>query len=308
LNVQTTLRTPVSFSDTGLHSGRPVVLTLHPAKAGHGIVFRRTDLAGRNNLVPARWDHAVQTPLNTRIENADGAYVLTIEHLMAALAGCGLHNVLIDIDGPEVPILDGSAAEFVRGLLAAGQRQMPAGLQAIRILEPVQVEHGDALARLDPATTLQIDFSIDFPGTAIGHQQLSLNMANGAFVRELCNSRTFCRREDIEKMRANGLALGGTLHNAVVYDGDTVLTPGGLRQPDEAVRHKMLDALGDLYTAGAPIIGRYTGIRAGHALTNRLLRALFANPAAFRMVQCDRSVMARLPGSGVGPADLFAVA
>jgi UDP-3-O-[3-hydroxymyristoyl] N-acetylglucosamine deacetylase len=306
--VQTTVQTPVSFTGIGLHSGRSVVLTVNPAQAGQGIVFRRTDVTDRPNTIPARWYSALQTPLNTRIENAEGVAVSTIEHLMAALAGCGLHNALIDIDGPEVPILDGSAADFVRGLLSAGQRQMPAALHAIRILKTVEVSHGDAYARLDPATTLQIGFTIDFPGTAIGHQQLSLNMANGTFVRELCNSRTFCRREDIEKMRANGLALGGTRENAVVYDGDSVLTPGGLRHKDEAVRHKMLDALGDLYTAGAPILGRYTGVRAGHAITNRLLRALFADPKAYRMVHCDRSAMARLPGSGVSPADLIAVA
>ena len=164
------------------------------------------------------------------------------------------------------------------------------------------------MARLSPATTLQIDFSIDFDVAAIGHQDLNLNMANGTFVRELSTSRTFCRQADVDAMRADGLALGGTLDNAVVYAGDTVLTPGGLRHKDEAVRHKMLDALGDLYTAGAPILGRYTGVRAGHAMTNKLLCALFADPTAYRMVRCDRSIAARLPGRGVGVDDLVAVA
>jgi UDP-3-O-[3-hydroxymyristoyl] N-acetylglucosamine deacetylase len=285
-----------------------VTVTVNPAEAGTGIVFRRSDVTDRNPLVPALWDHVVISPLNTRIVNADGVQVSTIEHLMAALAGTGLHNVLIDIDGPEVPIMDGSAAGFVKGLVQAGQRHMAAPLYAIRILKPVEVVHGDAMARLSPATSLQIDFEIDFAEAAIGHQGLVLNMANGTFVRELCNSRTFCMQADVDAMRAQGLALGGTLDNAVVYDGDKVLTPGGLRHTDEAVRHKMLDALGDLYTAGAPILGRYTGRRAGHAMTNRLLRALFADPTAWRLVRCDKAMSARLPGSGVGPDDLVAVA
>lgn len=305
--MQTTLAHPVTFTGTGLHTGRLVTMVINPAPAGQGIVFRRTDL-GRT-LIPARWDRVIVSPLNTRIAADDGTTVSTIEHLMAALAGTGIHNATVDIDGPEVPIMDGSAADFVRGLVAAGQRPMPAALHAIRILRPVEVRHGDAIARLSPATTLQIDFTIDFPDlAAIGHQTRVLNLANGAFIRDLASSRTFCRQSDVDAMRAQGLALGGTLDNAVVYDGDRVLTPGGLRHPDEAVRHKMLDALGDLATAGAPILGRYTGIRAGHAMTNRLLRALFATPDAWRMVRVDRAIMSRLPGAGVTGADLHAVA
>ncbi len=305
--MQTTLAHPVTFTGTGLHTGRPVTMVIQPAPAGQGIVFRRTDLGGQT--IPARWDRVIVSPLNTRIAADDGTTVSTIEHLMAALAGTGIHNATVDIDGPEVPIMDGSAADFVRGLVAAGQRRMPAALHAIRILRPIEVTHGDAVARLSPATTLQIDFTIDFPDLgAIGHQARVLNLANGAFIRDLASSRTFCRQSDVDAMRAQGLALGGTLDNAVVYDGDRVLTPGGLRHADEAVRHKMLDALGDLATAGAPILGRYTGIRAGHAMTNRLLRALFATPDAWRMVRVDRAIMSRLPGAGVTGADLHAVA
>ena len=306
--MQTTILNPVSFQGVGLHTGQTVTMTVNPADAGTGVVFRRSDVTSKDPLVPAQWDRVVISPLNTRIENADGVQVSTIEHLMAALAGTGLHNVLIDIDGPEVPIMDGSASAFVKALVLAGQRRMAAPLYAIRILKPVEVVHGDAMARLSPATSLQIDFDIDFADAAIGHQKLVLNMANGAFLRELSNSRTFCRQSDVDAMRAQGLALGGTVQNAVVYDGGKVLTPGGLRHADEAVRHKMLDALGDLHTAGAPILGRYTGLRAGHALTNRLLRALFADPTAWRLVRCDKSIAARLPGSGIGPEDLVAVA
>jgi UDP-3-O-[3-hydroxymyristoyl] N-acetylglucosamine deacetylase len=170
------------------------------------------------------------------------------------------------------------------------------------------VTTGNAMARLSPATSLQIEFSIDFDDAAIGQQTKTLNMANGTFVRELCSSRTFCRKSDVDAMHAAGLGLGGSLENAVVVQGADVLTPGGLRHPDEAVRHKMLDALGDLYTAGAPILGRYTGNRAGHALTNKLLRAVFDQPQAWRWVTCDAATAARLPGVGVRLADLAAVA
>ena len=283
------------------------MLVLRPAPANNGIVFRRVDIAGDNALT-AVWDNVAVSPLNTRLTNSAGVTVSTIEHLMAALAGTGVHNVIVDIDGPEVPIMDGSAAEFVRGIVGAGLTRLSAPLYAIEILSDVIVEDGPAMAMLSPATSLQIDFDIDFADAAIGRQAKTLNMANGVFVRELCDSRTFCRSSDVDAMRANGLALGGTLENAVVVDGGQVLSPGGLRHSDEAVRHKMLDALGDLYTAGAPILGRYTGVRAGHAMTNRLLQALFAQPDAWRMTRCDAKIAARLPGVGVSKADLFAVA
>ena len=283
------------------------MLVLRPAPANNGIVFRRVDIAGDNALT-AVWDNVAVSPLNTRLTNSAGVTVSTIEHLMAALAGTGVHNVVVDIDGPEVPIMDGSAAAFVRGIVGAGLTRLTAPLYAIEILSDVIVEDGPAMAMLSPATSLQIDFDIDFADVAIGRQAKTLNMANGVFVRELCDSRTFCRSSDVDAMRANGLALGGTLENAVVVDGDQVLSPGGLRHSDEAVRHKMLDALGDLYTAGAPILGRYTGVRAGHAMTNRLLQALFAQPDAWRMTRCDAKIAARLPGVGVSKADLFAVA
>jgi UDP-3-O-[3-hydroxymyristoyl] N-acetylglucosamine deacetylase len=174
----------------------------------------------------------------------------------------------------------------------------------VRILKPVEVREGDAVARLEPAEMLEIDFRIDFDDAAIGVQERRLNMANGAFVRELSDSRTFCRQSDVDAMRANGLALGGTLENAVVFDGDRVLSPGGLRHADEPVRHKMLDAVGDLALAGGPILGRYVGERAGHALTNRLLRALFADASAHELVDCGPRTLGKLPGVGVHAGDL----
>ena len=255
-------------------------------------------------MIPAVWSHVVPSQLCTRIENAQGVTVSTIEHIMAALAGCGIQNALIDVDGPEVPILDGSARPFVEGILARGIREQREDVYAIEVLKRVEVRDGAAIARLEPADALEIDFAIDFEDAAIGRQRKHLNMANGAFVRELSDSRTFCREQDVEAMRARGLALGGTFENAVVVNGADILSPGGLRHKDEAVRHKMLDALGDLSLAGAPILGRYTGLRAGHAITNKLLHALFADPANFRMVICENDRAALLPGAGVSREDL----
>jgi len=306
--LQTTIKSPVRFDGVGLHSGAAARVTIHPASAEYGIWFRRTDVES-NALVAARWDQVLPgVKLCTRISNEAGVEVSTIEHIMAALSGCGVHNALVEVDGPEIPILDGSAVPFVEGIVAQGLRRLDARVRAIEVLAPVEVRDGDATARLDPSDTLYIDFHIDFADSAIGRQTKTLNMANGSFVRELCDSRTFCRQVDVDVMHANGLALGGTLDNAVVVDGADVLSPGGLRHADEAVRHKMLDALGDLALAGAPLMARYSGHRAGHALTNKLLRALFAQPDSFRMVVCDETMAARLPGVGVRPSDIPAMA
>lgn len=302
--MQTTLHAPASLAGTGLHSGSPARVTLREGAPGTGIVFRRVDVTDRDPVVPALWDRVAQLPLNTRIVNAAGVSVSTIEHLMAAMAGTGLHNAVVEIDGPEVPILDGSAAPWAQAILAAGLRTQDADLEVIEILAPVEVRDGLAWARLEPSVVPEMAFTIEFPDAAIGRQEKALTLSNGAFLRELCDSRTFCRQADVDAMRARGLALGGTYLNAVVVDGARVLSPGGLRHPDEAVRHKMLDALGDLYTAGAPILGRYLGHRAGHALTNRLLRALFSQPGAWRRVPCDEARLSLLPGAGVGAADL----
>lgn len=305
--MQSTLKSAVKFTGVGLHSGAPVRMVVNPASADYGIWFRRIDVTSGDAMIPARWDAVVPSRLCTLVANPSGVSVSTIEHVMAALAGCGIHNALIEIDGPEVPILDGSSVPFVEAFLARGLREQSAPVRAIRILEAIEVREGEALARLDPADDFEIDFAIDFSEAAIGRQQKQLNMANGAFVRELCDSRTFCRQQDVDAMRANGLALGGTFENAVVFEGDRILSPGGLRHADEPVRHKMLDALGDLSLAGGPIIGRYTGIRAGHALTNRLLRALFARREAFRLVDCSLTTGCKLPGVGVHRSDIPAL-
>lgn len=302
--MQNTLKSPAAFTGVGLHGGMPVRMVVHPAAADQGIWFRRTDVADRDPLVEARWDAVTPSRLCTVIENADGVSVSTIEHIMAALSGFAIHNALIEIDGPEVPILDGSSVPFIEGFLAAGTEEQHLPVRAVRVLKPVQVRDGEAVARLEPAEMLEIDFRIDFADKAIGIQSRRLNMANGAFVRELSNSRTFCRQADVDAMRARGLALGGTLENAVVFDDDQILSPGGLRHADEPVRHKMLDALGDLALAGGPVLGRYVGERAGHALTNQVLRALFADPSAYEIVDCGPRTLGKLPGVGVHLGDL----
>lgn len=305
--MQATLRQSVSFSGVGLHSGRAARVVVQPQAANMGIWFARSDLP-EAALIPAHYTNVPQSRLCTKLRGEDGAEVSTVEHLMAALAGCGIHNALIEVDGPELPILDGSAAPFVRAILAAGIQSQAAPIHAIEILRDITVADGDSHATLSPAAGLEMDFTIDFEDAAIGRQRRFAHLANGRFVREFCDSRTFCRKADVDAMWAAGLALGGTYENAVVVDGETVLSPGGLRHTDEAVRHKMLDALGDLALAGAPILGRYTGVRAGHMLTNQLLRALFSKPDAWRLVECTPAQAASLPGIGVTGADLAHVA
>lgn len=307
-SLQTTVQSTVRFSGVGLHTGLPVALAVCAAPVDHGIVFERTDIRLGNARIPARYNFAEHSPLCTMIVNDAGVSVSTIEHVMAALSGCGVHNALIKIDGPEVPVLDGSAAPFVRGILATGVKRLAAPIRVIEVLSMVEVHTAQGWARLGPGGGLTMDFHIDFADKAIGKQSKSLDLANGTFVRELCDSRTFCRAADVAAMRAAGKALGGTMENAVVVDGDSVLTPGGLRHHDEAVRHKMLDALGDLALAGAPLLGHYEGHKAGHTLTNMLLRELFATPDGYRIRECNTALAARLPGAGVEACEIPAVA
>jgi UDP-3-O-[3-hydroxymyristoyl] N-acetylglucosamine deacetylase len=272
----------VQFVGTGLHSGRPVRMTLHPASADTGVWFRRTDIADRDKMIPARYNAVSDTRLNTTISNGAGVSVSTIEHLMAAMAGCGLHNVLVDIDGPEVPIMDGSAEPFVFLIECVGVEDQDAPRKAIEILRVVKQGDERHYATLAPAAGTNLSFEIDFENAVVARQRLSLNLRDGTFREELARARTFGFAHEVEQLRRMGLARGGSLDNAVVIAEDRILNREGLRFPDEFVRHKLLDAVGDLYLAGGPILGRFHGHRAGHALNNQLLRTLFASDANWR--------------------------
>jgi UDP-3-O-[3-hydroxymyristoyl] N-acetylglucosamine deacetylase len=278
---QRTLKAPIGCVGVGLHSGRRVGLTFRPAPVDHGIVFRRSDL-GMD--IPARFDCVVDTRLSTVLERG-AARIGTVEHVMAALAGCGIDNVLIEVDAPEPPILDGSAAPYVFLLDCAGTVEQDAPVTMIEICRPVRVCEDDAFAELRPGTgALDMALSIDFAAAAIGRQALSLRLTPESFRQELARARTFTLVEEIAELRASGLAQGGSLENAVVVDQARVLNPAGLRTPDEFVRHKLLDAVGDLALAGAPLSGRFFAHRSGHTLNNRLLQALFADRSAWREI------------------------
>lgn len=291
-DTQRTLAASIGCVGVGLHSGRKIRIALKPLPAGSGIVFRRIDLDPRAGGIdiPARHDHVVDTRLCTVIGSPNRAdcRVSTVEHLMAALAGCGIHNLLVEIDGPEVPILDGSSASFVFLIECAGVVDQDAPVAHIEVLRTVRVEHGAAFAELRPSVFgFDMALSIDFAAPAIGKQALSLRLSAESFRDELSRSRTFTMVQEVDALRAAGLALGGSLDNAIVVDGDRILNPAGLRMENEFVRHKMLDAVGDLSLAGAPLSGRFVAHRTGHALNNRLLLALFADDANWRLVSAD---------------------
>ena len=265
-------------------------MTLIPAEPGSGIVFRRADRGGA--LIDARFDNVSDTTLGTSLKNGDGIGVATIEHLMAALVGLGIDNLIVELDGPEVPIMDGSAAPFVFLAECAGIVAQQAPRRAIEVLKPVEVVDGERYAALTPSDGFSISCAISFDHPAIAGQSCYVELSNGAFKRELARARTFGFLADIDRLRANGLALGGSLDNAVVLSDDAVLNDGGLRYADEFVRHKALDCIGDLYLAGGPIIGHVDCIRAGHGMNHRLLKALFADQDAWRHVVLDGKAQA----------------
>ncbi len=282
---QHTLKNPIHCSGVGVHSGVKVAMTLSPAEPDSGIVFRRTDAAGEGAEVRAHWKNAIETPLCTTLVAENGKKVTTVEHLMSAFAACGIDNALVELNAEEVPIMDGSAAPFVFLIECAGRQAQDAPRRAIRILKDVSAEEPHRSAAFTPGEGFSVDFDIDFDNDLIARQSWSGVITEETFKKQISRARTFGFLHEVEQLRKMGLARGGSLENAVVVDGDKVLNEGGLRFKDEFVRHKVLDSIGDLYLAGAPLLGHFTGHKAGHALNLRLLVTLFADESAWEWVE-----------------------
>jgi UDP-3-O-[3-hydroxymyristoyl] N-acetylglucosamine deacetylase len=281
---QRTLKQSISTKGVGLHTGARVELALHPAPADSGIVFRRTDLPAAAGI-PALAGNVGDTRLSSTLM-AGGASVSTVEHLMSALAGLGIDNLRVDIAGPEVPIMDGSAGPFVYLLQSAGIALQDAPKKFLRIVETVEVRDGDKWARFSPYAGFRLDFTIDFPHPVFGseNRHAVVDFAEHSYAKDVARARTFGFMQDVEAMRSMGLALGGSLQNAVVLDETRVLNSEGLRYDNEFVRHKVLDAIGDLYLIGHPLVGEYAAFKSGHGLNNQLARALLAQPRAYEIV------------------------
>ena len=283
--LQTTIKNKMVCQGVGVHTGILSTLTLLPAPEGTGVVFRRTDHPGIAGVVPARYDRVTDTRLGTTIGNVYGVKIHTVEHLLAAVVGCGVTNLICEIDGPEVPIMDGSSAPFVFLLECAGLVHQAAPQRAVRIRETVRVEDGDKYAELSPGMGFSAELEIAFENCpVIDRQFYSFDLDPASFKAELARARTFGFRHEVEYLQSQGHALGGSLTNSIVVDGDRIMNEGGLRYSDEFVRHKLLDVVGDMALAGAPIFGTFRGFKTGHALNNRLLRELFARRSAWEMV------------------------
>lgn len=280
---QTTLARPIVFDGVGVHAGKPARLVLSPAEADRGIVFVRQDDACREVEIAARYDMVVATDLCT-VLGKDGVSVATVEHLMAALRALDVDNVLIEVDGPETPILDGCSATFVDAITEAGLTVLAAPRRAVRILKSVRVEQGDAVAELIPFEGARYDVTIDFADALIGRQSYVLDLDAASFRAEISRARTFGFMRDVEKLWKMGFALGSSLENSVALGDGRVLNPEGLRWADEFVRHKTLDAVGDLALAGLPFIGCYRSFKGGHRMNVAVLKALFADPTAYEIV------------------------
>lgn len=283
---QHTLAKAIHCEGVGLHNGLPVSLSLRPGAANSGIIFNRTDVIDADPLIPARWDHVTDTTLCTTIGNDDGVKIATIEHLMAALAGCGIDNAVIDINGAELPAMDGSAEPFVFLIGCAGLTRQDAVRRTIRVLRPIEVDDGNRFVAFDPSPGFSASFEIDFDSHTVGQSRAYFDLCNGAFKRDIGPARTFGFERDVVRLQAMGLARGGSLDNAVIIgDDDSILNEGGLRFEDEFVRHKILDCVGDLALAGAPLLAHFTGFCSGHEMNNRLLVALFSDDEAWEY--CD---------------------
>ena len=292
---QCTLKSELSFEGIGVHSGAVVRVTLKPADVNTGIVFKRTDVAQdyhdeRDSVVYAHYDNVCDTRLCTKLMNDDGVAITTVEHLMAAFAALGIDNVLVEMNGEEMPIMDGSSEPFITLMEYTGVEPQTAPRRAIRIIKEISVT-GDKgeMVKLSPTDTLNMSIfaRIDFENSVIGTQEMHMDIGKDTFKDQLAKARTFGFMRDIQMLQDAGLARGGSYENAIIVDEDRVLNPTGLRFDDEFVRHKILDAVGDLYMAGAPILGHYHGERLGHAMNNKILQALFADETCYQWVDMD---------------------
>ena len=291
--MQRTLRGTAECSGIGVHSGEKVTMRLLPAPENTGVVFIRTDLYNGARKVPARWDHVVDTRLCTVVGNDHGAKVATIEHLMAALRAYDIDNAYVEIDGAEVPVMDGSSDSFVFLIEMAGIAVQKAPRRLIEIIRPVEVTVGGKSARLRPAIDeCRFSIAIDFNRKVIAEQSYDFTLSAAGFKNEISRARTFGFFEEVDELQKMGLARGGSLDNAIVIKGGKVLNEGGLRYVDEFARHKLLDAVGDIALAGLSIVGHFHGHCTGHALNNQLLRAMFADPIAWREIEAEEAVAA----------------
>ncbi len=285
--MQKTIRRTIPYVGIGLHSGKKVSMVVKPADENTGINFIRKDAAPGQGFIPARWYNVVATDLSTMLANEHGVSVSTVEHLMAALRGCGVDNAIIEIDGPEVPIMDGSAEPFVKMIERVGTTVQTAKRHAIWMIRTIEVRDGDKFAILMPSTAPRITVSIDFPESAIGSQTMSVELVDEAFRNDVSRARTFGFADQLEYLRNKGLAQGGSLRNAILVYGDRVVNEEGLRYNDEFVRHKVLDCYGDLSLVGVPIIGHFYGYKPGHQLNNAIVRKLFAERESWSYIPLD---------------------
>jgi UDP-3-O-[3-hydroxymyristoyl] N-acetylglucosamine deacetylase len=292
---QTTLRDHTALCGVGVHSGLPVTLTLHPADADTGLRFIRTRADGRHDReIPADMGAVTATEFATVLGDASGPLVSTAEHVLAALSGLGVDNASVEIDGPEAPIMDGSAAPFVAAIDSVGIETLDQPRRYIRVLKPVRVAMGDAYGEIAPSPRgFRIEAEVDYDHPLIGHQALALDLKPDSFRREIARARTFGFMRDVTSLWNAGYALGASLENTLVVTDNRILNPEGMRFPDEFVRHKMLDAVGDLALAGAPLLATYRTVRGGHRLNHAVLSALMADPSAWIMVEAEPARRAR---------------
>lgn len=281
---QKTINNSISCNSVGLHSGCNVNIKIHPAPINTGIIFRRTDLEFGKNEIKAEFKNVTTTNLGTSIANEFGASISTIEHLMASIWGCGLDNLIIEIDNIEVPIMDGSSEPFVFLIECAGITPQNENRKVIEILEKIRIVDGDKFIEVEPANEFGIDLNIDFNHPQIKINNLNFNSNLHSFKNDICRARTFCFKHEIEQMHKLGLAKGGSLDNSIVIDHDKILNDGSLRYKDEFIRHKTLDFIGDLFLAGYYIIGHFKGFKVGHTINNKFLHYLFSNPQKWRLV------------------------